>query len=156
MKAVLALCVFVAVCTAATVPKWPQQYYVKGTFSIPYWNITGMLWRILQKVDALCGDLRICCEFGWSKLHLLITCALEPLEINYDATNNRQSFNYYDGMDNYIWRYDLSTLYQVIPRIDTLVSWFQNFVTINISLIVFWCRFASLLTSLAAPLSRKL
>jgi len=67
-----------------TVPQWPNNYYVRGTFSLPYANIN------------------------------------QPTEMWYDGSNNRQLLSYYNGMDTYIWRYDIQTLYQVIPRVDTM------------------------------------
>jgi len=66
-------------------PTWPNQYYVSGTFDIPYFNI------------------------------------VENLELYYDGANNRQLFSYYNGTDNYLWRFDIQTLFQVVPRIDQLV-----------------------------------
>lgn len=117
-----------------------------------YWYVAFQISREMERA-LIVAMLR----FLMYKRNPLLVSAnhsnLEPLEINYDATNNRQSFNYYDGMDNYIWRYDLSTLYQVIPRIDTLVCDLRMDCDENFLLISF-CRCASLLTSLAVPSSR--
>lgn len=51
----------------------------------------------------------------------------EPVTLEYDAVGNREKISYYDGMDNYTYRFDLKTLYQVVPRIDTLVKKKKSF-----------------------------
>jgi C1A family cysteine protease len=86
----LLVAVAAASANAPNPPTWPSQYYVKGTFSIPYFNIS------------------------------------QPTEIWYDATNNRQVVSYYNGMDVYVFRYDLNQTYEVVPRIDQMVCFTQN------------------------------
>lgn len=68
---------------ALSVPTFPKQYYVKGVFSIPYFNIS------------------------------------EPIELWYDAINNRQVFRYYNGMDTTITIQN--TTWMISPEVDTLV-----------------------------------
>lgn len=43
-----------------------------------------------------------------------------PIDLTYDGINNRQVLDYYNGMDTYVWRFDIQTLYQVVPRIDNM------------------------------------
>jgi len=43
-----------------------------------------------------------------------------PVDINFDGQNNRETLSYYYGMDTYVWRFDLQTLWEVVPRIDTM------------------------------------
>ena len=47
-----------------------MQYYIYGTFNIPYFNIS------------------------------------QPTAFYYDATNNRERLEYYEGMDTFIYRFD--------------------------------------------------
>jgi C1A family cysteine protease len=83
MKFLLVLALFGL--ALATYPTFPDQYYVKGVFSIPYFNIS------------------------------------EPIEIWYDAPNNRQVVSYYNGMDIMIVDNNLNTTWNIYPEIDTLV-----------------------------------
>ncbi|EGC35214.1 hypothetical protein DICPUDRAFT_55299 [Dictyostelium purpureum] len=75
------LLAFVTLSCVLAVPQLPtdQQYYMKGTFSIPYFNIT------------------------------------EPIELIYDATNNRQYISYYDGMDITINFFNQDISYTISP-----------------------------------------
>jgi len=86
MRAVLllafALCGALA---AVSAPAFPDQYYVKGIFSIPYFNIS------------------------------------EPIELWYDAVNNREVVSYYNGTDIFITLGDQNITYYINPEIDTLV-----------------------------------
>jgi len=90
MKEVAVCLLLIAIASAASAPKWPQQYFASGTFSIPYFKIN------------------------------------EPVDIYFDAVNNRERLEYYNKMDTYLYRYDQGTLFQVIPRIDKLVCFHQN------------------------------
>jgi C1A family cysteine protease len=63
-------------------PTFPDQYYVKGVFSIPYFNIS------------------------------------EPIELWYDAVNDRQVISVYNGMDVTITIQNTS--YNIFPEVDTL------------------------------------
>jgi len=66
-----------------TPPKWPAQYTIAGTFSIPYGNIN------------------------------------EPVLTYWDATNDRQVISYYNGMDDYYYRYDIGKAWAITPVKDT-------------------------------------
>lgn len=57
---------------AVTPPTWPSQYYLYGTFNIPYFNLS------------------------------------QPTAMYYDGINNRERVEYYNGMDTYIYRFDLN------------------------------------------------
>jgi len=43
-----------------------------------------------------------------------------PVDLNFDGINNKETISYYWGMDTYVWRFDIETLYEVVPRIDNL------------------------------------
>jgi len=51
---------------------------------------------------------------------------VEELKLNFDGVNSRQRFDYYHGMDNYIYRYDVGVMYQLVPRIDQKICFVQN------------------------------
>jgi len=83
MKSLLSVLVLSVVGLAlASYPTFPNQYYIKGVFSIPYFNIS------------------------------------EPIEVWYDAVNNRQVISYYNGMDVSITIQNTS--YSIYPEVDTL------------------------------------
>jgi len=44
----------------------------------------------------------------------------QPIGITFDATNNRAKIDYFNGMDSYYYRFDISKTYAVVPRIDTM------------------------------------
>lgn len=97
LLALLAVGVFAAK-KAVTPPTWPQQYYLYGSFNIPYFNLS------------------------------------QPTAMYYDAVNNRERVEYYNGMDTYIYRFDLNTsvicscqvssqfcrTYEIVPRVLTM------------------------------------
>jgi len=49
-----------------------------------------------------------------------------PMDINYDADTNMETLSYYHGMDTYVWRFDIETLYEVVPRIDDLTCFVSS------------------------------
>ncbi|EFA80934.1 counting factor associated protein [Heterostelium album PN500] len=63
----------------------PTQYYMSGTFDIPYFNIT------------------------------------EPIELIYDAVNNRQYISYYNGLDITLNFFDQDISYAIGPRVNTQI-----------------------------------
>eukprot|EP01102_Stenamoeba_stenopodia_P014561 TRINITY_DN484_c0_g1_i1.p1 TRINITY_DN484_c0_g1~~TRINITY_DN484_c0_g1_i1.p1 ORF type:complete len:557 (-),score=116.63 TRINITY_DN484_c0_g1_i1:81-1751(-) len=45
----------------------------------------------------------------------------EPIRMVYDAVNNRQRIEFYNGMDTYIYLYDQNITYTIFPEVDHLV-----------------------------------
>jgi len=93
LLAVLATCL-VATCIASAPPNRPLPPNA-GTFASQYQV------ELLYQIDYF--DTR------------------EPIRMVYDAVNNRQRIEFYNGMDTYIYLYDQNITYAIFPEVDHLV-----------------------------------
>lgn len=121
MKSILftVLAVVVTLAFAKQPPQWPNQvrncyllnpsvylqflqYYVKGVFSLPYWDLVEPIGTVLSSLIS----------------------TYKTQEFWYDGTNNRELISYYDGMDVYNWRFDTVCVFWCIY----LIYFAANFV----------------------------